>query len=101
MDIEKRLSNLEKLVNSLIKKLNNDRFYTDSDINGVRKGNSDNYAEIQNAQESISNTGDVVDSVMTEAIPNLMNSNEQLQTTIDMIMTDIIPNIIDTSTEER
>lgn len=37
MDIETRLNNLEKLVESLIQKLNNDKFYTDADIAGVRQ----------------------------------------------------------------
>lgn len=41
MDIEKRLSNLEKLVNNLIKKIDNNKFYQDADVAGVRKGVSD------------------------------------------------------------
>ena len=41
MRIETRVSNLEKLVNNLIKNMNNDKFYTNADINGVRKGVSD------------------------------------------------------------
>lgn len=36
MDFEKRLSNLEKLVNSLSKKIDNIKFYSDADINGCR-----------------------------------------------------------------
>ena len=38
MDIEKRVSNLEKLVNALIKKIDNNKFYQDADVAGVRKG---------------------------------------------------------------
>ncbi len=41
MDIEKRVSNLEKLVNGLIKKIDNNKFYQDADVAGVRKGVSD------------------------------------------------------------
>lgn len=37
MDIEKRVANLEKLVNSLIKTVNNNKFYTDADINGTKQ----------------------------------------------------------------
>lgn len=37
MDLEKRVANLEKLVNSLIKTINNNKFYTDADINGTRQ----------------------------------------------------------------
>lgn len=36
MDIEKRLTNLENLVESLIETINNSKFYTDADIAGVR-----------------------------------------------------------------
>lgn len=38
MNIEKRVENLEKNFVSLIKKLNNDKFYEDADIAGVRQG---------------------------------------------------------------
>lgn len=42
MTIEKRLSNLENLVNALAKKIDNNKFYTDADVNGNRKGVSEN-----------------------------------------------------------
>lgn len=41
MNIETRLDNLENLVNGLIEKLNDNKFYTDADISGVKKGVSD------------------------------------------------------------
>lgn len=41
MDIEKRVENLEKNLTSLIKKLNNDKFYEDADIAGVRQNVSE------------------------------------------------------------
>lgn len=41
MTIEKRLENLEKLVNALSKKIDNNKYYTDADINGNRKSVSD------------------------------------------------------------
>lgn len=41
MDIEKRVENLEKNFTSLIKKLNNDRFYENADIAGVRQNVSE------------------------------------------------------------
>lgn len=50
MDINTRLSNLEKLVDELVKKMNNDKFYTDADIAGVRK----NVGEVdQKVNESV------------------------------------------------
>ena len=41
MDIYKRVENLEKLVNALIEGINNNKFYTDADISGVRQNISD------------------------------------------------------------
>ena len=40
MTTEKRLDNLENLVHSLISKINNDKFYSDADTNGVRVSSS-------------------------------------------------------------
>lgn len=37
MTLEKRVENLENLVNSLIKSRANDKMYTDADINGTRQ----------------------------------------------------------------
>lgn len=41
MNIETRIKNLENLVEKLIETINNSKFYTDADVNGVRKGVSD------------------------------------------------------------
>ena len=41
MTIEKRLENLENLVNALSKKIDNNKYYTDADINGNRKSVTD------------------------------------------------------------
>lgn len=41
MTVEQRLSNLENLVNTLSKKIDNNKYYTDADINGNRKSVSD------------------------------------------------------------
>lgn len=37
MSIEERLSNLEKLVDSLIKRIDNDKFYDSADKQGIRQ----------------------------------------------------------------
>ena len=37
MDIETRLTNVENLVNALIKRINNDKFYSDADTAGIRQ----------------------------------------------------------------
>lgn len=41
MDIEARLTNLENLVNTLIKRINNDKYYADADTAGIRQSVSD------------------------------------------------------------
>lgn len=38
MNIETRVQNLEDNLDSLIKQINNNKFYTDADINGTRQG---------------------------------------------------------------
>lgn len=43
MDIEIRVTNLEKNLDNIIKLLNNNKFYTDADISGIRQ----NVGEIQ------------------------------------------------------
>lgn len=41
MTIEQRLSNLENLVNALSKKIDNNKFYQQADINGARQSVND------------------------------------------------------------
>lgn len=42
MDLEKRVTNLENLVASLIKRINNDKFYDDADKVGIRHVEAEN-----------------------------------------------------------
>lgn len=37
MDLETRLTNLENLVNALIKRIDNDKYYADADTAGIRQ----------------------------------------------------------------
>lgn len=41
MDIETRLTNLENLVNSLIKRIDKEKYYSDADSAGIRQSVSD------------------------------------------------------------
>ena len=41
MDIETRVTNLENMMANVIKNMSNQKFYTDADVNGVRKSVSD------------------------------------------------------------
>lgn len=96
MNLETRVQNLEKNLDALIKQINNTKFYTDADVNGVRKGTSDNSAEIQNTQESVTEANQVIDSVLAETVPELTTADEELKATVDTIMLEIIPDILDT-----
>ena len=42
MDIEKRVTNLENLVNALIKRIDNEKVYSSADMAGARHGISEN-----------------------------------------------------------
>lgn len=46
MTIEKRLENLENLVNALSKKIDNNKFYADADTTSERKNTSENTSDI-------------------------------------------------------
>jgi hypothetical protein len=65
MDIKKRVSNLEKLVDSMIKSMNNQKFYTDTDISGLRKGVFDVTPYTETKTEYIGDT-EIVFDVWTE-----------------------------------
>lgn len=55
-NIEKRLSNLENLVNYLSKQLTNNKFYTDADIAGCRQIEESNTTDIRTNSEDIVET---------------------------------------------
>lgn len=46
MDLEIRVTNLEKTLDNIIKILNNNKFYTDADISGIRQNVGDIQKEI-------------------------------------------------------
>ena len=46
MDIETRVTNLEKNLDKIIKLLNNNKFYTDADISGIRQNVGDIQKEV-------------------------------------------------------
>lgn len=47
MDLEKRITNLENLVASLIKRINNDKFYDEADKSGIRYTETENNLQRQ------------------------------------------------------
>lgn len=63
MTIEKRLENLENLVNALMKKIDNNKFYTDADISGNRQN-------INNNTEGVTENSDGVFDIASLADEN-------------------------------
>ena len=55
MDIETRLDNLEKIVNALIKRIDNDKYYSDADVNGIRQIDGE---QTENITENASDIAD-------------------------------------------
>ena len=92
MSIEERLSNLENLVNSLIKRIDNDKFYDSADKAGIRQteGNhgeaidtntsdiADNRAGIEESYESsLTNADDIADvRTALEEVYEMLNEEE-------------------------
>ena len=55
MDIETRLTNLENLVNSLIKRIDRDKYYSNADVNGIRQTDRE---QTENITENASDIAD-------------------------------------------
>lgn len=68
MDIETRLTNLEKLVNGLSKKIDNFKFYQDADNAGMRKTEGDNTNGVKDNSDGLFEIAETVgedsDSIM-------------------------------------
>lgn len=72
MDIETRVTNLENLVNSLVELMNNQKFYTDSDVAGCRhtEGALDNKIEDMKPYESVEMASFGDTEVVFTGVPN-------------------------------
>ena len=66
MSIEERLSNLEKLVDSLIKRIDNDKFYDSADKAGIRQTEGNHGEAIQTNTEDISQNSADIDYIAME-----------------------------------
>ena len=70
MSIEERLSNLEKLVDSLIKRIDNDKFYDFADKQGIRQteGNHGEAIEVNASDVADTRTAieELYEMVLTE-----------------------------------
>lgn len=63
MTIEERLTNLENLVNSLIKRIDKDKFYSDADSAGIRQSVSNITPYTESKTAYIDDTQVVFDNV--------------------------------------
>ena len=66
MSIEERLSNLEKLVDSLIKRIDNDKFYDSADKAGIRQTEGNHGEAIQTNTDDISQNSADIDYIAME-----------------------------------
>ena len=66
MSIEERLSNLEKLVDSLVKKIDNDKFYDSADKAGIRQTEGNHGEAIQTNTDDISQNSADIDYIAME-----------------------------------
>lgn len=72
VDIYTRVENLEKLVDELVKAINNSKQYTDTDIAGARKSISDIDEQNDILKARANDTELVLDDIMTNIIPEIM-----------------------------
>lgn len=72
MDLETRVTNLESLVGSLVELINNQKFYTDSDVAGCRhtEENLDGKIEDLRPFEAVENASFGDTEVVFEGVPN-------------------------------
>ena len=76
MDIEKRVANLEKLVNNLIKKIENDKFYQSADNDGMRQGISDVTPYVESKTAYIGDTEVVFENVLVGNLSVFVEDSE-------------------------
>lgn len=70
MDIEARLTNLENLVNSLIKRIDKEKYYSSADINGVRHTDKLQDDSIFNNSSDISDNRTAIEETYEESLTN-------------------------------
>lgn len=63
MTIEERLTNLENLVYSLIKRVDNDKFYNEADKSGIRQTESQHLEMINDNSNDVSDVRTAIEEV--------------------------------------
>ena len=84
MDIEKRLTNLENLVNALIKRIDNDKFYQSADDASEKKGISTNASGVEENGNGILDLADLSDENST-AIEDLAEMIDDLESRVEAL----------------
>ena len=85
MSIEKRLTRLEQLVDSLIKRIDNEKFYQDADTNGVRVSSSQANSKASGNEDGLLDVADVASEnsdcivELAEMISNLEERTSALE----------------------
>ena len=84
MDIEKRLANLENLVNALIKRINNDKFYSNADTTSEKIGISTNAMGVEENGLGILDIADLSDE-NSSAIEDLAEMIDDLEARVEAL----------------
>lgn len=99
--LEKRMSNMENQMASIVKIIFGNKKNTEYDINAGRFNTSraqrtaDDATEYCNENEKeIELTMETLETIMEDVIPKQAMTSEELFETIDTIMTEVIPNIL-------
>lgn len=85
MSIEKRLTRLEQLVDSLIKRIDNEKFYQDADTNGVRVSSSQASEKASENEDGLLDIATVADenSGCVVELGELVNDLEERLTALE------------------
>lgn len=85
MSIEKRLTRLEQLVDSLIKRIENEKFYQDADTNGVRVSSSNANSKASENEDGLLDIASVADenSECTLELAEMISKLEDRVATIE------------------
>lgn len=86
MDIETRVTNLENMLASVMENISNNKFYTDADVNGVRKSVSDITPYTQTKTAYIDDTEIVFENVPSGNLTVYFDGNYTIERENDRII---------------
>lgn len=86
MDIEKRVTNLENMLANIMKNMSNQKFYTDADVNGVRKSVSDITPYTQTKAAYIDDTEIIFENVPSGNLTVYFDGNYTIERESDRVI---------------